>query len=715
MQAYSNLINLVFCSSILAACFISWLNYISPIKKTRNKIKKIILMLKKLPGQPEESEITNETFKKCFPDDDDLKKIFEEFINERELNLYQYEGKKYSTIRIEHYFNIEVISARLLNIRMITAIPGIMTGLGILGTFFGLVLGISSIRITESKILINDIQSLLSGMNIAFSTSIVGIILALLWIIAEKHQYKNLSKSIDDFNKCFENIFIYKDLNLLMVKGILSHLNNIDLIPQKLDLLHVDMCNISGNMLKMNEKYGEKIFSSISSSFRDEFIPEFKKVVENSIESSSKALELVCGFRSTMDVLNSDMKEISKNHKNIISSLKEESREITKMIKESFDLTSKFRKFSQEISLYNGKISDNFQSFSSKIDALSSSINESAAKFETNITSFRLSIDEKKALVDLNIDKINEGFTTLNNALSSSVIEINKVPDNIGRMLKNIIDDSDKIMGAKVGDIGKIVKEMNGNIQTVSNKMITIVNRLIGNLDILPKRVAETVANRINMVMDTNKLSESVKTISDELTLRFIGIKDMLKNSVDSLGESFGNLSDIFDSYSKQIGSLPENLGGVISDRVRAVFDNSANFKAFEGLNSSLETFNANFTKNIDSAAGKIGNSMINGIKDFETSLSDLNNIFGEFHHSISGVETNLKQVSEIMRSSSELLGENLNSSFTKTFISFDEQLSKITMHLSGTISEIESAVKDIPNVISQLDAAIKSRTDQIK
>ena len=51
-----------------------------------------------------------------------------------------------------------------------------MTGLGILGTFLGLVLGISGFDTASTEAITSSISGLLSGMGTAFLTSIVGVI-----------------------------------------------------------------------------------------------------------------------------------------------------------------------------------------------------------------------------------------------------------------------------------------------------------------------------------------------------------------------------------------------------------------------------------------------------------------------------------------------------------------------------------------------------------
>lgn len=61
-------------------------------------------------------------------------------------------------------------------------IPGSLTALGLLGTFIGLVTGISQIGFSSVDAALSSIEVLLSGIRTAFFTSIVGVIFSLLFI-----------------------------------------------------------------------------------------------------------------------------------------------------------------------------------------------------------------------------------------------------------------------------------------------------------------------------------------------------------------------------------------------------------------------------------------------------------------------------------------------------------------------------------------------------
>lgn len=90
-------------------------------------------------------------------------------------------GKRYvNTCDIEDYINEELLD-RVGSSYFNSGISGTMTGLGILGTFIGLSLGLGSFSGDDIYTISDNVGPLLSGMKVAFHTSVYGIIFSLVF------------------------------------------------------------------------------------------------------------------------------------------------------------------------------------------------------------------------------------------------------------------------------------------------------------------------------------------------------------------------------------------------------------------------------------------------------------------------------------------------------------------------------------------------------
>ena len=106
---------------------------------------------------------------------------------------------------IEEYINEELLERVGCNY-FNSGISGTMTGLGILGTFIGLSLGLGSFNGDDIYTISDNVGPLLSGMKVAFHTSVYGIIFSLIFnfvyrgIMADA--YEKLDHFLNVFRQC---------------------------------------------------------------------------------------------------------------------------------------------------------------------------------------------------------------------------------------------------------------------------------------------------------------------------------------------------------------------------------------------------------------------------------------------------------------------------------------------------------------------------------
>jgi hypothetical protein len=85
-------------------------------------------------------------------------------------------------------FNPSSLAHGLVGNRFLLAMPGILTGLGVLGTFVGLQIGIGGLELDSSQIenLDKSIAPIIKGCSTAFATSVWGVVCSLLFTVIEK-------------------------------------------------------------------------------------------------------------------------------------------------------------------------------------------------------------------------------------------------------------------------------------------------------------------------------------------------------------------------------------------------------------------------------------------------------------------------------------------------------------------------------------------------
>lgn len=134
----------------------------------------------------------------------------------------------------------EVINEDSLALRswqtVIHQIPGSLTALGLLGTFIGLVTGISRIGFSSVDAALSSIEVLLSGIRTAFYTSIIGVVFSLLFNLLSRLIWNMMLRETGLFMEQFHMSILPSNSELADARhasdlnGILDRLDRIALI-----------------------------------------------------------------------------------------------------------------------------------------------------------------------------------------------------------------------------------------------------------------------------------------------------------------------------------------------------------------------------------------------------------------------------------------------------------------------------------------------------
>ena len=113
-------------------------------------------------------------------------------------------------------------------------IAGILTALGLLGTFMGLVTGISSVAFSSAEATMESIETLLAGISTAFYTSIAGVILSIMFNIAYRLVWNIMLRECALFNEKF-HLYIQPTADEQIRAN--QYLNTVHLLLQQIFLL----------------------------------------------------------------------------------------------------------------------------------------------------------------------------------------------------------------------------------------------------------------------------------------------------------------------------------------------------------------------------------------------------------------------------------------------------------------------------------------------
>lgn len=146
-----------------------------------------------------------------------LRNSYVDYVEEMK-RLEQDDEEKYAC-DIEDFINYQLIDDAVEKGRL-NLVPGAMTGLGILGTFIGLSIGLQAFNTGSAEEITNSIGPLMDGIKVAFHTSIYGMIFSLTFNLIFKtvleQAYHKLDEFVDEFKRYVRPDATYDNGNLAL-------------------------------------------------------------------------------------------------------------------------------------------------------------------------------------------------------------------------------------------------------------------------------------------------------------------------------------------------------------------------------------------------------------------------------------------------------------------------------------------------------------------
>ena len=175
---------------------------------------------------------------------------------------------------IEDYINDDILN-RVGMFYYNSAITGTLTGLGILGTFIGLSLGLGAFNGDDIYTITDNVGPLLGGMKVAFHTSVYGIFFSLIFafvhrcIVADSQE--KLQEFLDCYRECVEPVVAGNEENIRTLLVYQANMANY--------LRHISEI-MTGNALEQT-KGVEQIVQSFTTQIESAMATDFARLGRN--------------------------------------------------------------------------------------------------------------------------------------------------------------------------------------------------------------------------------------------------------------------------------------------------------------------------------------------------------------------------------------------------------------------------------------------------
>ncbi len=137
-----------------------------------------------------------------------------------ELSRISGSSDVYYKCDIEDFIGYDLIDS-VIHRERLSQVPGVMTGLGILGTFVGLSLGLQSFNTGTTAEITGSIEPLMNGIKVAFHTSIYGMVFSLVFNYVYKRRLDDAENALNYFVRNFKK-YVLPDTDKLGVNRMME-------------------------------------------------------------------------------------------------------------------------------------------------------------------------------------------------------------------------------------------------------------------------------------------------------------------------------------------------------------------------------------------------------------------------------------------------------------------------------------------------------------
>ncbi|OYY94444.1 MAG: tellurium resistance protein TerC [Hydrogenophilales bacterium 28-61-23] len=610
-------------------------------------------------------------FKKLFLKDKQLAHLWAEYQESLHTQREERDGQMQvvgvrSTIAAETYFNEQYVVDSRLRTEFFKHVPGIFTGLGIIGTFTGLIEGLRRFQVSENAATVRtSLESLMHAVGEAFLISAAAITAAMAVTFLEKlllaALYRKTEEIAHGIDARFEagagEEYLSRLVNASEASASQSKILKDALVKELGDILH----ELTASQLSTGQQLHAQLTQRIeeSSNRQVEAAREDNQVlgdvIAGSIEKSLKgpldkianSVETASGDQSATAVkmLNDIMVSFSQRLNDLFGGQINGINELNKQTAQGMqDAVASLNTLVGKLEESGKKTTDGMAAqMAASLKAMEerqASINTQTQEFVDQIRQLvQSSQAETQQKLQSTLDSIGQQMTTILGNLSESQEKV--FEDNRTREL-SMADRASNVVSEMTGSVEAAVKEISAASQTMAKSVSTLS--------------AATVSTVEKMNAGANRL--------DTAATNFAAAGDRVTLVMGQAATVSGKLTELAGALTSSSGALQEGLRDYKSQR--------------DAVSVLLGDVRA--TIELAKKEASLTGDVLQRIEMSATKLSQAQKAADEY----------LDGVSQVLADSSEAFRESVVSTLAKVNHDFHTKLSSAVGLLSTAVQELE-------------------------
>ena len=646
---FSQTINWVFIVAFFATFLLYKYHFVKPLDARYKEIETYLDILKKY--NPQNVNVYFESLSQKMENSDLIKGIWRKY----QRTLISIPGKdgleKYSTVESESYFSVAAFTEGMKG-GLWSGLAGTFTGIGILGTFIGLTIGLAGVDTSSTGTLSSSISGLLGGMSTAFVTSIFGIVSAIVFGVWHSQNMKRFGDAVSRFTDALDQVFIRKSVEEILLEELAESRAQRAAMEQLSTDMAISICDHLPDVL---DQLAEKMDSAMKGNL-DTMLAGLSerqdKQTEQLMQISSNTNSLVIGgFDQLGDVLK---KGVGQGAEELGNSLKNLSSDIASLAEGIRDILDRSTKASSEA---NQKTLDALNEAISKMnETMEGMANKQTEETDKNIQRMTALMEEMK--------------TTMKDIFDEMAASVKEQRTEIGKIAKDSADQTKENLGAINASVKELMAEIADQMQQMQSMMDTHEKHMQETLDQMRQAVSSSgnVVNAAGKTVEAaGKTAKVFVEAADDVSMKLKTAAEPLQKAAEPLQQAAASMDRgvqvLAQSITKQQAdakSVAESMQKISDDYIESsLYVKSALEEArnswtayedrFKGVSGELEKAFAQLDNGMKNYNNVTNEGLMEKLKEFDNTISmavnTLANVTGDVNENIEDLTDAIKKM----------------------------------------------------------------------
>lgn len=499
------------------------------------------------------------------------------------------------------------------------AMPGIFTGLGLLGTFAGITVGISGIDLGNVETMESGIEVLLSGTKTAFLTSVVGLILALGYNLLDNWIYRPYTKKLATLIDQLNTLFPSKSL-----EEFLS--NQAEQAEEQTDAMR----ELNGELVGRLEDMFVKLSQSIDVALKNNLTESFTNSLEPVFQDLNQSIDKLGS--SAGDTLSKSIEQGAGDQiQGLAVTLQDFQGKISNMMEVSERLNAE----------NTARLQGSVEMMVTKLnEAMDANIQKQATTSDASQAAMKQLVEEMNTNLKAALDQMVEAGRTANQALLQTTEAtkgtIQEITDTMSQSTRTQRDEMIQVTANMKESVLEVLKQLQTDMQernrTMDSYMSGLKEMLGHNREIMAsagktadkfaqastpmQKVADTLGSQLNLVVSaSNQFNSHVDQNVQKLVLASQSSQkdlELIRDSMSTMRSAWENYQQTFQGVSREMREATDTLARTLEQY---------NTSTSKWLSETLGQYDKSIKEAMDSVS-IINKSLSDSIQDLSDAMN---------------------------------------------------------------------------------------------